>query len=280
MAGLTDLVVLVRLPSCVGGAVSVLLGAYLATGSLTTDGGRLALAAAAIALVVAVANVVNDIADLDLDRIGKPGRPLPRGSVPVSFAGVLAAILALTAIALTIPLGAAMTLALLALTAFAVSYSLWFKRTVLVGNVVVAACASFPVGFGAAVARESHPPVVVAIGLAFLFMFSYETLKTRTDRESDARSGIRTFATVWGARASVRLFRVLIGTLTLAVVAGTVVTSRPFLYAPAALTVCGFAVASAIHLPVPENDPAAMRHSVFLMRVAWFLGVGALWLLR
>jgi geranylgeranylglycerol-phosphate geranylgeranyltransferase len=274
-----DLVVLVRLPSCIGGGVSVLLGGYLSTGEVFGGDGRVLLAGVGVALAVAVANVVNDVIDLDIDTFGKPERPLPAGRVSATHAWFLAAFLSLVSVCLVISYGVLAALGMAGLIGLAVSYSLWFKRTVLMGNIVVALCASVPVGYIAAITRAFNPSVIGAIVLTFLFMLSYETLKTRADLESDARSGIRTFATEWGAVASARLFRVLIALLTVIVLAAATVSSRPVLYLVAALTVCVFALGAALRIPGRENE-AAIRPAVLLMRVAWFLGVGALWLLR
>ena len=61
-----DLVIIVRLPSCVAGAVSVLLGAHLADAAIGSHPLGLITASIAILFAVAFANVVNDIVDLPI----------------------------------------------------------------------------------------------------------------------------------------------------------------------------------------------------------------------
>src|SRR6202023_997285 len=114
-------------------------------------------------------------------------------------------------------------------------YSLRFKNTVLLGNIVVALCASSPIAFGAAVSRRFDAPVWLVAGLAFSFMLAYETLKTIADREPDAAAGLRTFATEMGVHASIYLFRFLIVILTAAACSAYIVSSRPGFYLIAVL---------------------------------------------
>ncbi len=275
-----DLVVIVRLPSCVAGAVSVLLGAHLADAAPGSGPLRLVTASTAILFAVAFANVVNDIVDLPVDAISKPGRPLPSGRMSMGAARVLAAGVALTSIVLAAALGLAAGLWMVALIVAAAAYSFWFKNSVLLGNIVVAACASSPIAFGAVVAGSAGAAVAVATGLTFLFMLSYETLKTLVDHDGDLAGGLRTFATTFGPRASVLLFRALIGALT--VLAGAAVTISPTPWAYAAAVTVTFVIPSwwAMFLLRANGRVADMRMPVLLMRFAWFLGIIALWLLR
>jgi geranylgeranylglycerol-phosphate geranylgeranyltransferase len=277
---LADLAVLVRLPSCLAGGASALLGIHLAGGAVFPLRQAAILAMAGMSFAVAAANVVNDIVDVDIDTLGKPRRPLPSGRVSIRDASVLAVVLALAAVAAALPLGAAATMWMIGLLVLAACYSIRFKNTVLLGNAVVALCASSPIVFGALVAGGADALVWTAAALSFTFMLTYETLKTIVDRDSDAAGGIRTFATWAGSRAAVYLFRFLIVLLTSAACVASIASSRPVF--------CLAAVIAAFVLPAwgatavlggsPGERP--MRVSVFLMRIAWFLGVIPLWLLR
>ena len=222
---LTDLVVITRVPSCVAGGVSVLLGIHLATGGVLPDWWEDIVAAASMFFAVAAANAVNDVVDKSVDTLAKPWRPLPSGRLSVRAALLITCSLALTAILLTTPLGGEIVLWMAGLLMIATSYSLYFKSTVLLGNIVVALCASSPIVFGSAVVHNFTAPVFVATGLAFVFMLSYETLKTIVDRNSDAAGGVRTFATKLGERRSIYLLRFLVAGLTAAAFAAGVVQS-------------------------------------------------------
>jgi geranylgeranylglycerol-phosphate geranylgeranyltransferase len=277
---LTDLVVLVRLPSCIVGGASVLLGINLATGKVSLSDGADILGAIGIFSAVAAANVANDVLDIKIDALGKPSRPLPSGRLSVHFARVLSWAFAWTALAAAVPLGIGSILWMAALLALAVGYSIRFKNTVLHGNIVVALCASSPIAFGAEIVHEFDADVWVASGLAFSFMLAYETLKTIADHDSDAASGIHTFATEKGLQASIYLFRFLIISLAVAACAVGTVSRHPLLYLAAVLGLFVLPACLAIMVLSRSPEERSIRHSISLMRIAWFLGAVPLWLLR
>jgi geranylgeranylglycerol-phosphate geranylgeranyltransferase len=274
-----DVVAIVRLPSCLAGAASVVLGAHLATGD-PLPGGRGTLAAVGIGSAVAFANVVNDIVDRPVDAIAKPHRPLPSGRLSVRTAKWLATGLAAGALVPAAPLGPGFALWMLLLLALAAAYSLRLKNSVLAGNVVVAACAASPIPFGAAAVGDAPAAVWVATGLAFGFMLSYETLKTLVDVDGDTAGGLRTFATRVGPRASRRLFRALIVALTALALAAVAVSPTPAAYVVAVAATFVAPSWSAMALLGTKTGPGPLRTPVLLMRVAWFLGIFALWQLR
>ena len=111
-------------------------------------------------------------------------------------------------------------------------------------------------------------------------MLGYETLKTVADRDSDAASGVHTFASQFGVRAAVLLCRALITLLTLAACAASTASPHPVTYLLAVIVTFVLPAWSAIVVLGKLPDEKAIRGSVFLMRSAWFLGIIALWLLR
>ena len=72
----------------------------------------------------------NELADLPLDRTGKPGKPIPRGTVSVRGARAMAVIGMAMMVGFGLPLGPP-AFGLLALgTGLGIAYDLWLKRTV------------------------------------------------------------------------------------------------------------------------------------------------------
>ena len=277
---LTDLVVLIRPPSCLAGGASVLLGVHLATGRTTLPHYDVIPAIVGMILAVAAANVFNDVLDISLDALGKPSRPLPSGRFSSQSALILAGGLAVAAIAETIQIGIYAVLWMAGLLAVAAAYSLRLKNIALLGNLTVALCASSPILFGAAAAGIFNAVVWTATVLAFAFMFTYETLKAISDRDSDKAGGIHTFAAVRGAHAALILFRFLVATLTTAAFAAALVCARPVPYLTAIVLTFMLPAWSATIVLGRRLADAAVRRSIFLMRIAWFLGIVALWLLR
>src|SRR6266852_2605626 len=116
--------------TCLGTSLLTLAGAALAAG-----GGPLAgaawRAAALVGLIAAACDTLNDLRDVAVDRLNKPGRPIPAGRVTRRLAAGWAALLALAATGLALSLGPERFAAALALALLGVAYSFWFKNTVL-----------------------------------------------------------------------------------------------------------------------------------------------------
>jgi len=277
---LADLVILVRLPSCLAGGASVLLGMHLTAG----QGGLSAQAAwpgmLSMFFAVAAANAVNDVLDIGTDAVGKPNRPLPTGRLTARSALAISGAAGLAAVVLAGSLGRYAMLWTIVLLALAFLYSYRAKNTVLLGNGIVALCASSPILFGSIIVGRPSSLAWIGTGLSFTFMLAYETLKTIADRDSDAASGVHTFATQAGARAAVLLFKGLIALLTIAAWAASAASPHPVTYFLAILVTFVLPTWSAIAVLGSSPGEKAIRASVFLMRSAWFLGIIALWLLR
>ena len=277
---LADSVELVRIRACLAGGASALLGAFLSGGLAHLTDGRCIIASGAIALAVAAANVVNDIVDVRADAASGRSRPLPSGRIAVRTAQVAAAALAAGALLLGFADGLAPGLEMAGLLALAIAYSYAFKSTVLVGNLLVAACASFPVIYGGAVTGPLTPAICAACALSFLFILSYETLKTLRDRESDAAAGLRTLATSAAPGSSVRLFALSVMVLGGATVAASVVSSTPVLYLVSVLPLLGMLTIATVLCAQDQPSASAIERSLHLLRIAWFIGLIDMLMLR
>ena len=121
-------------PTVVSNAVA---GAVIA--SAAAPAGTVAVVAVAMALFYTAGMILNDVADLELDRRERPERALPSGAVTRGAA--LAAVCALTGAGLAIlaALGLEPLLAGIALAALIVLYDLWHKGNPL-SPVLMAGC--------------------------------------------------------------------------------------------------------------------------------------------
>ncbi|MGI9077446.1 MAG: UbiA family prenyltransferase [Gemmatimonadaceae bacterium] len=179
------IIALVRLPNALIAAAGVLLGAWWPRGSMSGD--VLAAALAAMALTVA-ANSWNDAADIEIDRIAHPERPLPSGQLSRSAALRVAWAAAVSAVlfsALAQPYLAALTLVLLVPMRF---YSPHIKRLGLPGNLTVALVASLPFLYGAWAAGTPRAGLVL-VAIASPLHLAREIAKDLDDADGDA--GIR-----------------------------------------------------------------------------------------
>ena len=120
-------------------SLTYLLTVYYARGGAM--GGHWAedcLSAAALALTIASAYVLNDVFDRDVDRINTPSRPLPSGSLRPAVAGAWGGLLAASALGLAALCSARFLAAMAALSAALVAYDLFSKRLGPLKQVVVA----------------------------------------------------------------------------------------------------------------------------------------------
>ena len=136
---LIPLLQLIRLPNVLTAAADSLAGWLLGGGSLG-EAGRWAPLAIASMVLYAAGMALNDVFDAEIDRLERPGRPIPSGRVSRSFAGGLGAI-GLVVGPLVAWLSGSFTSLIVAgvLAAVILAYDAGLKRTVL-GPGVMGAC--------------------------------------------------------------------------------------------------------------------------------------------
>ncbi len=145
------------------------------------------LAAASTALVTAGGNVLNDLLDLEGDRVNHPDRPLVTGAISPAAARILAVGLFVAGIEVAIPVALREPLVGLIL-AIAVGsllgYEFRLKARGFVGNLTVALLTGLVFLYGAAAAGN---PVVLApfAAMAFLATLSREVIKDMEDVAGD-----------------------------------------------------------------------------------------------
>lgn len=195
MPSASALLALARWPNAVAAAAGVAVGAWWAHGRI--DGAVMWAAVAAIAITIA-ANAWNDVADLAIDRIAHPDRPLPLGAVTPREATRLAWFAAVAAVPLAWAALPALALVTAGVLVLARLYSPHLKRLGLLGNVVVAVVASLPFLYGAWAAGHPDRGAVLA-GIAVPLHFAREVAKDLDDVAGDA-AWRRTLPLVHGAR--------------------------------------------------------------------------------
>ena len=156
--------------------------------------------------IAAAGNVVNDIYDVEVDRVNKPNRPLPRGAMSVREAKVLAGVLwsagCILAFLISIPSG---ILAVIFST-IGLLYAAKVKVLGLLGNFVVSFSFAFGYIYGSLVVSGefglfSLPIIVVLFFLtAFCVLQGREIIKVMEDVEGDVLRDAKTIARVYGLR--------------------------------------------------------------------------------
>lgn len=178
--------------------LTALVGYLIATGTLTPPS---LLLAVVVALITAGGNVINDVFDVDIDRINRPGRPIPAGEISLAgakaytvalFAGGLLAAVLTTTLCLAIALANSVIL---------VAYAVRLKRTPLIGNMAVAYLTASVFLFGGAFAGvEGLVQNLSLAAITFLATVAREVLKDAEDVDGDAAGGARTLPMIIGIR--------------------------------------------------------------------------------
>ena len=188
---------LVRWRNALLAGAGVAAGAWWSAGRLTD---RVALVVVAAFALTAVANTTNDIADLAIDRVAHPERPLASGAIRTSSAVRFAIASSLVAVVLTGIVSWWLGLLTVVVVAIMWMYSARLKRYGVPGNVAVAVLASLPFLYGAAaVDRVGKGALLVAI--AAPLHFAREVAKDIDDASADVTAR-RTLPVARGPRTA------------------------------------------------------------------------------
>ena len=151
---------------------------------------------------------VNQLTDVEIDRINKPGLPLAAGDMTIAQGRVIVAATGALPLVMATTQGWAELLAVAAALAIGVAYSvppLRLKRFPALAAASISVVRAAVVNLGVYVHFSDGPvaPAIWALTLFVLpFSFAIAVLKDVPDAEGDRRFAIRTFTVRLGARAA------------------------------------------------------------------------------
>ncbi|MFQ5831846.1 MAG: geranylgeranylglycerol-phosphate geranylgeranyltransferase [Candidatus Thorarchaeota archaeon] len=170
-------------------------------------------------MIAAGGNVVNDIFDIEVDKINRPHRALPSGRMTVKQAWYYVAILSVLGVILAFlnkPFGLFGTLIVFVFIVAGYAYAAKVKTFGLAGNFMVAFSFAFGVIYGAVVYGEAIGlpfniplPIWLFFVTAFMILQARETIKGAEDVEGDRVRDVRTIARVYGYRAAAAVAAIL-----------------------------------------------------------------------
>ncbi len=214
---LLDALTLLHLFNSISSGLGVAVGYTISawTHALPFDYGVMLVAALATALVSSGGFVINDILDIEIDRVNRPDRPLAAGSVSLSTAWTLYAGCTVGGVLLGFMVKpvAGLVALLIALALFLYSYTL--KKRFLVGHLTIATMGAALLPFGAVAAGEVMPVLYSAL-FVFPAFFAREVLKTVPDYAGDKAAGVDNIATRYGPQVALRVAQVALLLVALA----------------------------------------------------------------
>lgn len=151
------------------------------------------------ALIGAGGMVINDVLDVEIDRINKPERPIPSGAITRYDALMFFAILTGFGLIMSAyTTRQAFIIAFFAVPAI-ILYSKVFKGTALLGNLLVGGLTGLTFIYGGAVVGNMQQAIIPAL-FAFLINVGREVIKDMEDVEGDAKNGANTLPVKYGMK--------------------------------------------------------------------------------
>ncbi|MHA1985523.1 MAG: geranylgeranylglycerol-phosphate geranylgeranyltransferase [Promethearchaeota archaeon] len=156
--------------------------------------------------------VINDYYDIEIDKINRPERPIPRGSITLKQAKILWIITILIGTSLSIihtllfKTGYLITIIVVFMAFIGWLYAAWGKKSGFIGNIIVGTSFSIGLIYGAMLNNSIIPPYIYFFFLtSFFLLLSREVIKGCEDIEGDKKEGVKTLAIRIGIKKSTNI---------------------------------------------------------------------------
>ena len=153
--------------------------------------------------------VINDYYDIEIDKINRPERPIPRGAITLKQAKILWIATSLIGITIAIlhsflfNIGYLNVLIAVLFAFMGWLYAAWGKKSGFSGNIIVRISFSLGLIYGAVLNNSNVPPYIYFFFLtSFFLLLSREVIKGCEDIEGDKNQGVKTLAIQIGVKKS------------------------------------------------------------------------------
>lgn len=186
----------------------VVVVAILITQNTRTDLNIIILASLAAALTSAAGNIINDIYDIETDRISHPERVLVKKLITKKQAVYYYNFLNTIAIIISSRISVIITILVVVSILLLFIYSAYLKRLPLIGNVIVALLTALAFVYGGFVTGNPYASFIPAV-FAFLINLIRELVKDIQDIKGDSKIHFNTFPIKYGLDKTKYLIAVL-----------------------------------------------------------------------
>jgi geranylgeranylglycerol-phosphate geranylgeranyltransferase len=232
------------------------------------------LAALTGVLVTAGANAVNDSFDIEIDRINRPDRPLPRGTLTQRDARQMWLITSIVAIGINFLVNLTALLIVFFAIVLLYYYSAQLKRTIIVGNFIVGLMTGMAFIYGGVAVGLIERAILPAL-FAFLVNFARELVKDVEDVEGDRKEHAITLPVKFGVKPALAL-----ATTLLLVLFGTTIAAAKFsMYQTAFLfivLISDFLMLLSIVMMWQSSSPVQMRRVSNNLKLCMVIGLLAI----
>ncbi|MCE4608902.1 MAG: UbiA family prenyltransferase [Desulfurococcales archaeon] len=150
--------------------------------------------------ISASAMVLNDIADIEIDKINAPNRPLPSGIISIRQAFICYLVLVFIGIVASLRAGLDSLTVVVAAVIVSALYDLRLKVSGFMGNVAVAFSTSLPFLYAFTFTNNPNYTVLVFWAMVFLSVLAREIVKDIADVEGDKVKGVKSLPILVGER--------------------------------------------------------------------------------
>jgi len=170
---------------------------------------RLLFAAISAALITGAGNIINDIFDIQTDKLNKKKhRVLPTGILSINQAIILYVLFTMPAFVLAYYVNMTAFIISIITSVILYYYSYYFKTIPLAGNIVVAGLTALAFIYGGIAVNNLSGTFIPAV-FAFLINFIREIIKDIQDIPGDEKSGFVTFPIKYGIKQARNLAAIL-----------------------------------------------------------------------
>jgi geranylgeranylglycerol-phosphate geranylgeranyltransferase len=204
-----DAIEILRPINCIMGTLTVIIGILNTRTGISVEIilFNIVLGSLTYFFVAGSGMVINDIYDIEIDKINRPERPIPRGSITLKQAKVLFILYFIIGLVLSIVHSIIFNLGFLNII-FAVIfgflgwlYAKWGKRQGFFGNIIVSISFSIGLVYGAILNNSIIPLYIYFFFLtSFFLLLSREVIKGCEDIEGDKQYQIKTLAIQTGIK--------------------------------------------------------------------------------
>ncbi|GAB6282749.1 MAG: geranylgeranylglycerol-phosphate geranylgeranyltransferase [Ignavibacterium sp.] len=170
------------------------------------------------ALVAASGNIINDIFDIEIDKINKPNRILPKGILTKRVAFILYVFFNFVAIIISIFINQITLLIVLITISLLFFYSYKLKKIPLIGNFVIATLTALAFIFGGAIVNNISNVIIPAL-FALLINLIREIVKDMEDVLGDEKENVLTFPLRYGLKKT----KIIVSILTILLIFSTLI---------------------------------------------------------
>ncbi|ACX72932.1 UbiA prenyltransferase [Methanocaldococcus vulcanius M7] len=188
MGKFSDYLELIRIKNCITASFGGVIG-YLISSNFEIDIFKIILVYSVVFFICAYGNVINDIFDIEIDKINKPFRPLPSGKISLKEAKFFSFLLLFTGLFLSVFINIYALIIAIINSIFLYLYGKKYKKYKPIGNFLVGYLTGSVFLFGGVAGKNVYP--VVILFLCSLFsIWGREIIKDFEDMEGDLKEGV------------------------------------------------------------------------------------------